>query len=132
MEKINKIKMQKQNEFVLKIKESKLKSPTHITLDNKNYVIISENEYLKMKETIKNNNEELIFKNLEKEILQEMPKDFDDVFIVAKKILDNVQAKKKNLTIYDIKRVVKEIKSNYPNLFVDIDEYFKEINNEFE
>lgn len=124
--------MQKQNEFVLKIKESKLKSPTHITLDNKNYVIISENEYLKMKETIKNNNEELIFKNLEKEILQEMPKDFDDVFIVAKKILDNVQAKKKNLTMYDIKRVVKEIKSNYPNLFVDIDEYFKEINNEFE
>ncbi|RAX54757.1 hypothetical protein CCY99_03080 [Helicobacter sp. 16-1353] len=132
MEKINKAKTQKNNEFILKIKESKLKSPTRIKLDNKKYVIIAENEYLKMQETIKNNNEELIFKNLEREILQEMPKDFDDVFIVAKNIINDIQTKKKNLTIYDIKRIVKDIKSNYPNLFIDIDEYFKEINSEFE
>lgn len=128
MEKQNKIKM-KDNTLVFEIKKTKFKKniPIHIKLDNKDYVIIPENEYLKMKETIKNSNRELIFSMLEKEIMQEMPKDFDDVYVVAKELLSHKNTKK--ITLYDIKRTLKEIKSNYPNLFVDIDEYFKEISN---
>lgn len=83
-----------------------------------------------MQETIKSSTEELILRILEKEIRQEMPKDFDDVFIVAKQMLLNIKGKKKHLTNYDIKKVVKEIRTNYPNLFFDIDEHFRELHRE--
>ena len=119
MEKIDK-------EFTITIKESSLKSTSsNIVIDGKNYVLLLDSEYKKMQEIIRLNHEALIFKSLEKEILQEMPRDFDDVFVVAKTLLSNIQLKKKNLTIYDIKKIVKEIKINYPNLFINIDEYFK-------
>lgn len=122
MEKIDK-------EFTITIKESSLKSTSsNIVIDGKNYVLLLDSEYKKMQEIIRLNHEALIFKSLEKEILQEMPRDFDDVFVVAKTLLSNIQLKKKNLTIYDIKKIVKEIKINYPNLFINIDEYFKDIN----
>ena len=122
MEKIDK-------EFTITIKESSLKSTSsNIVIDGKNYVLLLDSEYKKMQEIIWLNHEALIFKSLEKEILQEMPRDFDDVFVVAKTLLSNIQLKKKNLTIYDIKKIVKEIKINYPNLFINIDEYFKDIN----
>lgn len=122
MEKIDK-------DFTITIKQSSLQStPSNIKVGDDDYVLLLKSEYKKMQEIIRLNHEALIFKSLEKEILQEMPRDFDDVFVVAKTLLKSIQSKKKNLTIYDIKKVVKEIKINYPNLFINIDEYFKDMN----
>ncbi len=116
-------------DFTITVKKSDLNAtPTSIVIGDVNYVLILESEYKKIQEIIKLNHEALIFKSLEKEILQEMPRDFDDVFVVAKTLLNNIQSKKKNLTIHDIKKIVKDIKINYPNLFINIDEYFKQIN----
>ena len=66
MEKIDK-------EFTITIKESSLKSTSsNIVIDGKNYVLLLDSEYKKMQEIIRLNHEALIFKSLEKEILQEM------------------------------------------------------------
>ncbi|MBR7118208.1 MAG: DUF2603 domain-containing protein [Helicobacteraceae bacterium] len=122
MEKIDK-------DLTITIKRSSLQStPYNIKIGDDSYVLLLDSEYKKMQEIIRLNHEALMFKSLEKEILQEMPRDFDDVFTVAKTLLKGVQSKKKNLTIYDIKKVVKDIKINYPNLFINIDEYFKDMN----
>ena len=116
-------------DFTITIQQSSLKStPFSIKIGDEDYVLLLDSEYKKIQEIMQLNHEALIFKSLEKEILQEMPRDFDDVFVVAKTLLQSVQSKKKNLTIYDIKKVVKEIKINYPNLFVNIDEYVKDMN----
>ena len=116
-------------DFTITIQKSSLKStPFSIKIGDEDYVLLLDSEYKKIQEIMRLNHEALIFKSLEKEILQEMPRDFDDVFVVAKTLLQSVQSKKKNLTIYDIKKVVKEIKINYPNLFVNIDEYVKDMN----
>ena len=122
MEKIDK-------DLTITSKRSSLQStPYNIKIGDDSYVLLLDSEYKKMQEIIRLNHEALMFKSLEKEILQEMPRDFDDVFTVAKTLLKGVQSKKKNLTIYDIKKVVKDIKINYPNLFINIDEYFKDMN----
>lgn len=116
-------------ESTITIKKSDLKTtPVNIVIDDKKYVLLLDSEYNKIQEIMRLNHEALIFKSLEKEILQEMPRDFDDVFVVAKTLLNNIQSKKKNLTIYDIKKIVRDIKVNYPNLFINIDEYFKQVN----
>ena len=58
---------------------------------------------------------------IEKEIAKEMPKDFDDVFIVAKSMLNPHPNES------EIRRTVREIKAKYPNLFIDMNEYFKSV-----
>lgn len=126
MQKINSKKIDK-SQFIINIdKNSRI--PAHITIDNKDYVIISKNEYKKMQEIIKNSNDKIINSVLEKEILKEMPKDFEDVFVVAKAMIDEIKNYKKEPNLSDIRRIIKDIKVNYPNLFINIDEYFKEIN----
>ena len=100
-------------------KNALLSKSNHIKFNDENYVIIKENDYNTM---MKNYNEmdSLITQNLiEKEIAKAMPKDFDDVFVVAKSMLNPHP----NLT--EIRRTVREIKAKYPNLFIDINEYFK-------
>lgn len=97
-------------------------------LSNEDCMIISKQEYKEMQESIKNMNNEIIEHIIEKEIIKEMPKDFDDVYVVAKSIINEKRNKKEKLNIYDIKKIIKDIKLNYPNLFIDIGEYFKEMN----
>lgn len=90
-----------------------------VRFNNENYVIVKENEYKNLLETCKQMDYTITQNLLEKEIAKEMPKDFDDVFIVAKSML------KEHPNEAEIRRAVREIKANYPNLFIDMDEYFK-------
>ncbi len=126
MEKIKQSSQSNNHKVGLNITINPREIPQSIEIDDKKYMIITENDYLALQKTIQNSKNELINSMLEKEILREMPKDFDDVYVVAKNMLD--MRYKKDVTPYDIKRTIKEIKSNYPNLFVDIDQYFNEIN----
>lgn len=90
-----------------------------ITFDDENYLIIKESDYKQMLESYRKIENELTQNIIEKEIAKEMPKDFDDVFVVAKSML------KDKPNISEIRKTVREIKARYPNLFIDIDEYFK-------
>lgn len=97
--------------------------PALISLKNKNYVVLPENEYIRMQKTISEGNSKILYGMLEKEIMHEMPKDIDDVFVVAKVNLDNLKEQKKDIGIQDIKKIIKDIKLNYPNLFMSLDDY---------
>ena len=69
---------------------------------------------------------------LEKSIWQNVPIDFQDVWVVAmdeiKKQLKNSKDKR-SLNI-DIDKVVKDIKKKYPNLFLNLDKYLSGANQE--
>ena len=69
---------------------------------------------------------------LEKSIWQNVPIDFQDVWVVAmdeiKKQLKNSKDKR-SLNI-DIDKVVKDIKKRYPNLFLNLDKYLSGANQE--
>lgn len=59
--------------------------------------------------------------NLEKAILQNMPIDFEDVWVVAlKEIQRLVDDEGEQLTNKDMLEVVKSIKKKYPNLFFNL------------
>lgn len=95
---------------------------------NEDYVMIPKQEYAEMKEMIKNMSDEIIEHIIEKEIIKEMPKDFDDVYVVVKYVIDEMKQTKESLNIYDIKKIIKDIKLHYPNLFINMEEYLKEMN----
>lgn len=117
------------NEIVIKLDKDKLKSKTsfNIKIGSKNYVLLEKNKYIDMKNSLDKNYKELIQNMLEKEIIKEIPKDFEDVYIVAKNMIDNMAKGKKVITIYDIRKTIKELKVNYPNLFVDLEQYYQAI-----
>lgn len=87
--------------------------------NDKKYVILPENEYNQMLENLRRMDEMIIQNLIEKEIAREMPKDLEDVCVVAKSMLKN------RPNIAEIRRTVREIKARYPNLFIDVNEYFK-------
>lgn len=100
--------------------ENALNNDTYrITFDNKDYLIIPENDYKKLLESYQQMELTLTQNLIEKEIAKEMPKDFEDVFVVAKSML------KDKPNISEIRKAVREIKTRYPNLFIDVEEYFK-------
>ncbi len=59
---------------------------------------------------------------LEKAILENLPIDFNDVWVVAMSEIQKrlSQSKNKNLLDIDIKKLVKDIKKNHPNLFMHL------------
>ena len=102
--------------------ESALKKGiSRINFENKDQVRIEEAEYKNLLDTCEKMDATITQNLIEKEIAKEMPKDFDDVFIVAKSMLNPHP----NAT--EIRRTVREIKAKYPNLFIDMNEYFKNV-----
>ena len=93
----------------------------HIKFNDENYVIIKENDYNQMLKKNADMDNTITQNLIEKEIAKEMPKDFDDVFIVAKSMLNPHPNES------EIRRTVREIKAKYPNLFIDMNEYFKSV-----
>lgn len=102
-----------QAEFALK------QGDFEVRFNNENYVIVKERDYKALVEKCRQMDSALTQNLIEKEIAKEMPKDFDDVFIVAKSMLNEHP----NAT--EIRRTVREIKMRYPNLFIDVNDYFR-------
>lgn len=102
-------------------KNAIISKSNHIKFNNENYVIIKENDYNEMMKNYRDMDNEITQNLIEKEIAKEMPKDFDDVFIVAKSMLNE------HPNVAEIRRTVREIKTRYPNLFIDVNEYFKSV-----
>ncbi len=62
---------------------------------------------------------------LEKAILENLPVDFNDVWVVAMNEIQKrlAESKNKNLLDIDIKKLVKDIKKNHPNLFMRLRDF---------
>lgn len=102
-------------------KNALIANANHIKFNDENYVIIKENDYNEMMKNYADMDNTITQNLIEKEIAKEMPKDFDDVFIVAKSMLNP------HPDVAEIRRTVREIKAKYPNLFIDMNEYFKNV-----
>lgn len=84
------------------------------------YVMMDERSYNKIVKLLRSHQDEMLRLRLEKEILQNMPIDFDDVWIVAmNEIRKSVQVgQSKHI---DTRNVVRSIKKTHPNLFFDME-----------
>ena len=64
---------------------------------------------------------------LEKSILRHVPIDFGDVWVVCMDELKNIAESNDGIQVFkiDLDKVVENVKSKYPNLFLDIQDYMK-------
>ncbi len=103
-----------------------------IDQDGKIHTMLSLDTLLYIINALRSAQEENFNLKLEKSIWQNVPIDFQDVWVVAmdevKKQLKNSKDRK-SLNI-DIDKVVKDIKKKYPNLFLNLDKYLSGINQE--
>ena len=103
-----------------------------IDQDGKIHTMLSLDTLLYIINALRSAQEENFNLKLEKSIWQNVPIDFQDVWVVAmdevKKQLKNSKDKK-SFNI-DIDKVVKDIKKKYPNLFLNLDKYLSGINQE--
>ncbi len=83
------------------------------------HALISMETLSKMVEHFKKTEQETLFLKLEKSILQQLPIDFHDVWVVAMEEIG--KAKKKEV---DFDKLVKKIKKEYPNLFLDLSDFY--------
>jgi len=87
----------------------------------KTFVMINHDSFKELVKIVKKHQEEAFKLKLEKEILQSMPIDFDDVWVVAmNEIKKSAASNGKNV---DTKDIIKNIKKSYPNLFFDMESF---------
>ena len=95
--------------------------PWLIESEDKNYILLEEEQYNKLLQLLKDVLEENLELKMERKILNEFPVDADDVKAVVKQ-----EMKDNNLSIDE---ALQKVKTNYPNLFnkLEIEDILKEI-----
>ncbi|WP_294875714.1 MULTISPECIES: DUF2603 domain-containing protein [unclassified Sulfurospirillum] len=83
------------------------------------HALLSIETLSKMIEHFKKAEQEALFLKLEKSILQQLPLDFNDVLTVAMEEMN--KSKKKDI---DFNKLIKKIKKDHPNLFLDIKDLY--------
>ncbi|RDU58953.1 DUF2603 domain-containing protein [Helicobacter marmotae] len=89
--------------------------------DGEEYVVFPKNVFSKLLMRIRDIQEERLIMMLEKDIILQMPIDFDDAMVVAKSALESLRSNDGNLPEINTSILAKDIKKKYPNLFFDID-----------
>ena len=87
--------------------------------NQKLHALLSIETLSKMVEHYKKAEQEALFLKLEKSILQHLPLDFQDVWAVA---MEEIGKSKKNEIDFD--KLVKKIKKEHPNLFLDLKDFY--------
>lgn len=85
------------------------------------YVVFPQKLFVQLLSHIKNIQEEKLVMKLEKDIISQMPIDFDDAMAVAKSTLESLRLNDGNFPEINTTTLAKDIKKCYPNLFFDID-----------
>ena len=90
--------------------------------NNKVYVLSSLESIMELINSLKKTKYENFNLKLEKAILENLPVDFNDVWVVAMQEIQNrlSKSKDKHLLDIDIKKLIKDIKKNHPNLFIKL------------
>ncbi|WP_223295827.1 DUF2603 domain-containing protein [Sulfurospirillum deleyianum] len=83
------------------------------------HALLSIETLSKMIEHFKNAEKETLFLKLEKSILQHLPLDFHDVWTVA---MEEIKKSKKSDMDFDA--LIKKIKTEHPNLFLDLKDLY--------
>ena len=83
------------------------------------HALLSIDTLTKMIEHFKKAEQETLFLKLEKSILQQLPLDFQDVWTVA---MEEIKKSKKSEIDFD--KLVKKIKKDHPNLFLDLKDLY--------
>ncbi len=89
--------------------------------DGEEYVVFPQKLFVRLLERIKDIQEEKLVMSLEKDIISQMPIDFDDAMAVARNALESLRLSDGNLPEVNTTIFAKDIKKKYPNLFFDID-----------
>lgn len=85
------------------------------------YVVFPRKLFLGLLSRLRYIQEEKLLMRLEKDVIAQMPIDFDDVMAVAKNALESLRSKDGKLPEINTALFAKDIKKKYPNLFFDID-----------
>ena len=95
--------------------------PWLIESEDKNYILLEEEQYDKLLKLLRDVLEENLELKMERKILNEFPVDADDVKAVVKQ-----EMKDNNLSVDE---ALQKVKTNYPNLFnkLEIEDILKEI-----
>jgi len=90
--------------------------------DNRVYVLSSLESIMELINSLRKTKYENFNLKLEKAILENLPVDFNDVWVVAMQEIQNrlANTQDKQLLDIDIKRLIQDIKKNHPNLFLKL------------
>lgn len=97
--------------------------------EGEEYVVFPQKLFIHLLSRIRTTQEEKLVMMLEKDIISQMPIDFDDVMVVAKNTLETLRLSDGNLPEINTASFAKELKKKYPNLFFDL-EYLRNSNKE--
>lgn len=93
--------------------------------DNEEYVVFPQKVFTRLLGRIKSIQEEKFFLKLEKDIISQMPIDFDDAMAVAKSTIEAMRQNDGSLPEISTSSLAKEMKKEYPNLFFSIEGFRK-------
>ncbi len=103
------------------------KGPWFIVDENdKIHTVLPVETTIKLIESLKKAQEENFHLKLEKSIWQNVPIDFEDVWVVAMDEIRKMvqESKDKNILNINIDKLIKKIKKEHPNLFLDMQKIF--------
>ncbi|STQ86159.1 DUF2603 domain-containing protein [Helicobacter muridarum] len=115
------------NKWLLEFVAGKLKSNEAWFLkteDNKEFVVLPQNALNNLLGHLRISHEEKLKILLRYEIKDLMPIDIEDTMVVAIHELEKHRQEDGNLPMINIKNLAQEIKINYPNLFLQLDNLF--------
>lgn len=88
--------------------------------DDELYFMMKSEDFLSLASNFKNLQEKIFSLRLEKAILRYLPLDYHDVYSIAKLAIDEEIAQGNNPEELDFARIVRTIKKEHPNLFIEL------------